>query len=113
MLFGPGKGETYEGRFLKGCFDGMGRHTLADGSVYHGVHEGGVREGEGTEKKPDGEVYNGRFSGDHRHGKVAHISSRIVRLDCTRRANASMRMVSSISGSGERVGDMDRAARCE
>ena len=58
---------------MKGCFDGVGRHELVDGSVYHGVYEGGVREGEGTEKKPDGEVYNGRFSGDHRHGKVQTI----------------------------------------
>ena len=57
-----GKSWTYEGRFVKGVFEGPGRLTWTDGSVRDGQFSGGKLNGFGKYIDPDGAtIYEGEW----------------------------------------------------
>jgi len=54
--------------FRRGVLQGMGTHTLRDGTTRTGLFRDGEIIRRGFEKCPDGEEYEGDFHADHRHG---------------------------------------------
>lgn len=57
-------GCKYEGDFLNGKFDGIGKYFWPDGSIYEGEFKESKLEGKGFFKDPTGQIWSGKFSGD-------------------------------------------------
>ena len=65
-----GKSWTYEGRFVKGVFEGPGRLTWTDGSVRDGQFSGGKLNGFGKYIDPDGAtIYEGEWKDNECSGQ--------------------------------------------
>lgn len=62
-------GDTYDGEFDHGIYNGKGTYTWSDGSSYTGDWVKGNREGEGTYRWTDGFVYSGAWVANDRTGK--------------------------------------------
>ena len=54
-------GETYDGTFQNGKFNGYGTYTYKSGAKYVGDFKDGRRNGKGAYTYPTGDVYNGDF----------------------------------------------------
>ena len=57
-------GCKYEGDFLNGKFDGVGKYLWPDGSIYEGEFKESKLEGKGWFRDPTGQIWTGKFSGD-------------------------------------------------
>jgi len=58
----------YEGPFLNGKFDGVGKYFSADGSRYEGEFKAGLFHGKGILYSSDGSRFEGTFINDKRDG---------------------------------------------
>ena len=67
MVF-PG-GDSYDGEWKDGVFEGKGVYHFGDGTEYSGRYLAGKRDGEGAERYMDGSSYEGQFYRGKREGK--------------------------------------------
>eukprot|EP01117_Protostelium_nocturnum_P009040 TRINITY_DN3242_c0_g3_i1.p1 TRINITY_DN3242_c0_g3~~TRINITY_DN3242_c0_g3_i1.p1 ORF type:complete len:1469 (-),score=523.21 TRINITY_DN3242_c0_g3_i1:34-4440(-) len=62
-------GDTYEGEWENGVFEGLGTHIKTDGKKYEGMFSKGLRSGYGVLVSNGREKYEGEFADNKRHGK--------------------------------------------
>jgi hypothetical protein len=62
-------GNSYEGEWLNGKFDGKGTFTWAKGDVYTGYFKDGHRDGNGKYVFKDGTFYDGDWVNDNEEGE--------------------------------------------
>ena len=64
-------GDSYEGGYLKGKFEGQGQYTWKDGSFYKGEFSQGFREGHGVWRSASegGDTYEGNYKEDKKSGR--------------------------------------------
>lgn len=57
-------GETYDGEWKEGIFDGQGTYTWLNGSSYSGGYRRGEEDGKGTFTDGNGKVTKGIWSNE-------------------------------------------------
>ena len=62
-------GAEYEGRFMNGKWDGIGKLTWKNGDVYEGEWKEDKKEGQGKYTWKNGDIYQGEWANNDRNGE--------------------------------------------